>query len=206
VKVYRKGTKLRTKASETELASLAVEEFVGEEIEVLKVDFLADSHTVLLATKSAGLILAIFFVEVGHLSRHLAHLLQSYVTCRRNWDRLAQTYPAIGLPDTPELGVVVFTPERPEAWREVLDLISIPISLVSYQCVTKGNEQAIVLDVGEADGLSGKVSPLFEGRGPHAEAIPVYPQGSFFQRSKLNTDEIRALIELDRCLENLKLG
>lgn len=220
MRVFRKQKSIGGSYTCRELALWAAEEFFGRDSQVLNAEFFKDPYGILTTgDEGKDVYLIFFFKDAKHFDAHFAKILQGYLACRKNWNVMAQNYPSIRSAKEGDIQVLIFMPVESGVSSEVLDLVSIPLHVMAYTALVSGGEEAILLEEDgdvETEGIEHAPSVL---RSPYAtsekESTEVLreqpkmdlerPSGlSFFQRAKLDREEIRALLDLELRVDEIK--
>ncbi|MBI4431583.1 MAG: hypothetical protein HY587_07730 [Candidatus Omnitrophica bacterium] len=217
--VFRKQT-AELKGTDADLALSCAAEYLDEPLHAHPVATFS-SGCCLSVSRTKGILLVYFFKNPSLFLGKLGSMLNDYAKTLKLRHEILAKYPYLSASTLEEkINVYVFVPSFEEDWSEVAALIRIPLEIIPFSIVTSRNQQAIVLENGRTI-PHGQLPPLahsFEAAKAAAvlsqqeewEREIVQPKQpstaleSYFQRAKLNSEEIKSLLDFELQLENIK--
>lgn len=209
---------LELAGSETDFALNCVSEFLNEPLHAYEADFLASSSACVVVSRSQGIILSFFFKNSSVFLDQLGQILMDYAQCAKRAHDILSKYSYLDRSSSEEkIKMFVFVPAYEENWLDLSALIRIPIQVVPFMTVASRSQQAIILEsekkIEMGETLPRQIAPkkkkLEEELKPSVRNLsvsrkPIPVSESYFQRAKLTSEEIRALLDFELFLEDIK--
>ncbi|GEM_PF-2999329 len=215
VMVFQKQ-KTELTGSDTDFALSCVSEFLNEPLHAHEADFLTTSGCIVVS-RSQGIVLSFFFKNPNIFLGQLGQILIDYAQSTKHAGDIMRKYSYLESSTGEKIKMLVFVPAYEENWLDLSALIRIPIQVVPFMTVVSRSQQAIVLEsekkieMGEASprGIAPRKKKLDEDLMPsmknsYVSKKPILVSESYFQRAKLTSEEIRALLDFELLLEDIK--
>ncbi len=215
VVVFQKQ-KAELTGSDRDFALSCVSEFLNEPLHAYEADFLTTSGCIVVS-RSQGIVLSFFFKNSNIFLDQLGKILIDYAQSTKHAGDIMRKYSYLESSSKEKIKMLVFVPAYEENWLDLSSLIRIPIQVVPFMTVVSRSRQAIVLEsekkieMGEASprDMTPRKKKLDEDPKPsmnnsYVSKKPILVSESYFQRAKLTSEEIRALLDFELLLEDIK--